>query len=234
MNLDKSPDTIKIMFDSIAQNYDFMNDIMTGGTHRYTRKFMCNLITFNKRKIILDLATGTGDNIIYLKKNFPNTFIYGLDLSKNMLQIAVRRIKKKKLFSNVKLIEGDISKSPFESNFFDLCTISYGIRNVLDIRTALSEINRVTKKGGCLIVVEATNPTNKYLNKLITFHFRFISPKLARIVSSNYFAYNYLSKSIRAFPNTKNFVKLMRESNWKKIKHYSLFFGSVTIYQGFK
>ena len=234
MNLDKSTDTIQTMFDSIAQNYDFMNDIMTGGSHRFTRKFMCNLVKFKKSKKILDLATGTGDNIIYIKRKFPNAIINGLDLSKVMLTIAYRRIKTRQLLSNVKLLKGDILNSPFESNSFDLCTISYGIRNVSDISKALHEINRITKKGGSIIIVEATNPTNRYLSHVIKFYFNNIIPKLARIFSSNHSAYNYLSESIREFPTMVEFVKLMRESNWRKIRNYTLLFGSVTIYQGFK
>ncbi|MHA1990968.1 MAG: bifunctional demethylmenaquinone methyltransferase/2-methoxy-6-polyprenyl-1,4-benzoquinol methylase UbiE [Candidatus Hodarchaeales archaeon] len=234
MTLDKSETTIKLMFNSIAQNYDLMNDLMTGMTHRYTRRFMCNLIAFHKKKNILDLATGTGDNIIYLKNKFPSIHIKGLDLSEDMLRIAFQRIKKKKLEKNVKLIEGDILSLPFESKTFDLCTISYGIRNVSNILLALKEINRVTKRGGSLIIVEATNPSNRIIRFFSHFYFQFIIPKLARIISPNFEAYNYLSDSIKAFPSYKKFKKMLEASKWSEIRVFSLLFGTVTVYQGIK
>jgi demethylmenaquinone methyltransferase/2-methoxy-6-polyprenyl-1,4-benzoquinol methylase len=234
MSLDKSEKTMGKMFNSIAQRYDLMNDLMTFFSHRYTRNFMCNLITFSNKKKVLDLATGTGDNIIYLKRKFPKISITGVDLSEEMLKKAVIRLKTNNSNSNVKLLTGDILNLPFEENFFDFCTISYGIRNVSNILTALQEVNRVTKPGGSLIVVEATRPNNSIVNYLSEFHFQHVIPKLARIFSSNHKAYDYLFTSIKSFPSNKRFINLMENGQWSNIRSFSLLFGAVTIYQGIK
>jgi demethylmenaquinone methyltransferase/2-methoxy-6-polyprenyl-1,4-benzoquinol methylase len=235
LKIDKSPSKIAQMFDNVAFRYDLMNDLMTGFSHRITRRRALKLIPEYKNLpfYALDLATGTGDFIFLLKRYFKEACITtGLDFSPKMLAIAKSRASKAHL--SVKFLLGNILQLPFESNSFEICTIGYGIRNVNDMLQGLREIYRVTKHKGTLLIVEATPPQNKQLRAGSTFYFSKVVPLVAKMISPSATAYKYFAESVKTFPIAPDFAKLMRKAGWRRVTFYPVFFGTVTIFQGFK
>lgn len=219
------------MFNSIAHQYNLMNDIMTAFSHRRTRKITVKLSNFKHDQRALDLATGTGDLAFLLLKEGRGTVI-GVDISDKMLSKA----KSRNLGTNgyIALKRVDINHLPFHEEVFDICTISYGIRNVHNPLVTMKEVARVTKKGGRFIIVEATPSTNRYARLLAHFYFGKITPLLAKILSLDAAAYIYFAESISQFPKSSDFTKIIKRAGWKKVFYYPLYFGTVTVFLAFK
>lgn len=239
-SLKKKPQVISQMFDEIAPRYDLMNDVMSGFSHKKTRNFALSLFKSHNQNLRgLDLATGTGDFAFLmasLNKNqtsFKFKEIVGIDFSQGMLNYAKIRAKNNG-FNEISFIKGDLLKLPFESNYFDVLTIGYAIRNVVDVEKALKEIYRVTKPGGTFICVEATPPMNKRWRFLIKFYFEKIVFSVSKLLSSAPHGYDYFIKSVSAFMNAIEFSHKMKEMGFKKVRWYPMVFGSVTIFQGIK
>ncbi|UCE12542.1 MAG: ubiquinone/menaquinone biosynthesis methyltransferase [Candidatus Heimdallarchaeota archaeon] len=233
MKLDKSPITILDMFNSIASQYDVMNDIMTGFSHRRTRKIAAQLSGFKSNEKVLDLATGTGDFAFRLYSEAQGTII-GTDISEKMLSIAL--LKTRRLDANrfISYNLADITRLPFLDETFNLCTIGFGIRNVPDPLSAMIEVARVTKKGGRFIIVEATPSPHSLVKFLSLFHFQKLAPLFARLLSSNVSAYNYFAESISQFPKASDFAETIKQAGWKKVYHQPLYLGIVTIFIAIK
>lgn len=231
MNLDKSPSTMIGMFNSLAYHYDIMNDVMTAFSHRRTKKIAVKLSGFKSGQKALDLATGTGDLAFLLLRETRGTVI-GTDISDKMLLIALTRSRRLGIHTEFKQV--DINNLPFLDEVFDVCTIGYGIRNVQNPLSAMKEIQRVTKKRGRFIIVEATPPTNHYLKFLALFYFRKLAPLIAKLFFSNARAYHYLAESIFQFSKASDFVKTIKRAGWKKVVYYPMYFGIVTIFLAIK
>ncbi len=235
--IDKSPKKISRMFSEVAPKYDLMNDLMSGFLHRITRKFALRLTHFTSEGIGLDLATGTGDFAFLLQSyGGKNSMVIGCDFSSGMLHIAKKRASKRlKIGSNnISFIESDINHLPFRKDLFNVCTISFGIRNVQNPEIALMEMNEVTKNGGRLVVVESSIPSNRLFRILMTSYFKTIVPVFARLFSKNPDSYSYYFDSVQSFLSPKQFIALMRKTGWKRNQKYSLLFGSVMVYFGVK
>ncbi|MHA2173301.1 MAG: ubiquinone/menaquinone biosynthesis methyltransferase [Candidatus Hodarchaeales archaeon] len=236
-SIDKSPKKISRMFSDVAPKYDFMNDLMTGFLHRITRKYALKLTHFTSGKIGLDLATGTGDFAFLLQSyGGDHSKVIGCDFSSGMLQIAQRKAKRKPKFkcNETVFIESDMNNLPFRSNKFDVCTMSFGIRNVQKPESALIEIKKVTKNGGRLIIIESSLPSNRFLWILVTLYFKNIVPALARVISRNPSSYSYYFDSLQTFVSPQQFLALMKKTGWKRTQKYPLIFGTVMVYLGIK
>ncbi|MHA1975438.1 MAG: ubiquinone/menaquinone biosynthesis methyltransferase [Candidatus Hodarchaeales archaeon] len=236
--LDKSADVISRMFTSLAPRYDLMNDIMTGFTHRRTRKFTLKLLRKDKIARALDLASGTGD-FAFLLQSFLNsdTLIIGSDFSSGMLKTAQYRwknIQSKLEANNLTFFLSDINHLPFKDESFDICTISYGLRNVQEPVQVLQEIHRITHPSGSFLILESILPRNSIIRYLLSFYFRKVVPRVARLFSSHVKAYDYYFQSVKQFLPSATVLKLLRKTHWKRVTIYSLLFGSVIIYQIFK
>ncbi len=227
MSLDKTPQKISKLFDGVAYRYDLLNDVMTGFSHRITRKLGLNLVGVKPNSRILDVATGTGDFPILLTKSHNVKQVIGIDISENMLHFAKLRTKNQ---SKIVYEYGNALELNFEANQFDLITIGYGIRNVPDTLKVLTEMNRVTKSGGKLLIVEATPPQSKYLNFLTHFYFKSIVPLVASLLAHNGEAYRYFAESVYQFPIAPKFCKIINSAGWVNIKYKPLYFGTVTIF----
>ena len=235
MELDKSPRRIGSLFDTIARRYDFMNDAITLFAIRRTRKIATQISQFSGEQKALDLATGTGELAFLLyKKGGGRTKVVGIDISEKMLQIAKARSKKHGYAGKIEFLKCDANNLSFPDNLFNICTISFGIRNVSDPKITLKEMLRVTKAGGKLIIVEITPPTKRFNRYFITFYFDKIVPKIAKLLSSNSSAYNYLARSVRGFPTAPLFTKTMESVGWKNVTFIPLYLGTVTIFVAVK
>ena len=211
---------MKSMFNDIAKNYDFLNDVMTFFTQKSIKNSAINSLKPNHSKI-LDVCTGTGDIAIMLAKKFPNASITALDFSLEMLKIAKTKSKNLK----INYISGSALDMPFSDKSFDLCTISFGLRNLPDITAAIQEIHRVLATNGELLIIDLGKPKMKWLYPLILDK---VIPLLGKIFHKNKFPYQYLVESQKDFPSPQNLSKLLQSAGFAEIKIRNFLFGTIT------
>jgi len=232
-----SPSRYKVwqMFNRIARRYDLLNHLLSLGCDIYWRRKVIKFIPECPDQNLLDLATGTADQIITILKRCKNvTEAIGMDLAENMIKIAKNKIDKHNLGKKVSIEKGDISDIKYSDNSFDLLTISFGIRNVINVQKALSEMYRVTKAGGRVIILEFSLPKINILKTLYLFYFQKILPFLGSVISGDKFAYRYLNKTVESFPYGKNFCNILTEAGFTSVFEYPLTFGIASIYYGEK
>ena len=227
--MNKENNNTKEMFDSISKEYDFINNLITFGSHKKWKKQIVDISKKNKPKQILDLATGTADIAIELT-SIENCKITGLDISSKMLSIGQAKINKLKLNRNISLEEGDAENLKFNDATFDVVTIGYGVRNFTNLKNSLNEIYRVLKKDGLLIILETSLPTNRLMRFFYNIHTKFYVRLIGKIFSNNSNAYNYLESSAKIFPHGENFKKILQKLNFKDIRSKIKLFGASTIY----
>lgn len=219
---------IKNIFESISKDYDLMNDLITFKYHSKWKKEIAMIAKEDNPKVILDIATGTGDIAINLSK-LKDSQIIGVDISEKMLDIAGDKIRKMNI-TNITLELSKAEKLKYKNNFFDLISIGYGVRNFEDLINGLKESYRVLKKNGKLIILETSVPNNfliKYLYLLFT---SIYVPLISFIFTKNIKAYNYLLDSTKEFPHEKEFKKILGSVGFKNIASKKKFFGISTIY----
>ena len=230
-----SRDKVWLMFDRIAGKYDLLNHLLSFGFDlRWRRKMSCFLPAGNGLSF-LDLATGTGDQLISIMNQTDRILrAVGADMSAQMLEIAGKKIKKYKWHTKVQLQSGEGCKIDFPDNTFDVVTISFGIRNFSDLQLSLSEIWRVLKPAGRLLILEFSLPQNPLMRRLHLFYLRRILPFIGRTISGDDYAYHYLNKTIESFPYGDSFCALLIKSGFAQVEAKALTGGIVTIYQGEK
>lgn len=216
----KEPPFIKSLFDSISNNYDKLNDIMSFGMHRKIKKEVIRDLKINSNSQILDLCTGTGDLAGLLKKEYPNTQVTGVDFSSNMLAIAREK------YSNIKFLEADCAQLPFENESFNLCIISFGLRNVENIERVLKEIHRVLKKDGYFINLDLGKP-NRFFNLLLKPYIYLWISLLGKIFHGDETPYKYLAVSNESFPSQKELVKIYQEIGFSNVSNKNYLFGQI-------
>lgn len=218
------------MFDQISATYDRVNRVLSFGQDIRWRKKVAKCMPLKPHLEVLDLATGTGDQLIALfKAGLSIQRAVGIDLSEEMIKIG----RKKVTAYPVELLHGDAQKIPFADQTFDATTFSFGIRNVLDPLTSLREIHRVLKpKGRCLILEFSMPP--KIIRPFFLFYLRNVLPKLGGALSKNFEAYRYLNQTIEAFPSGDAFLAIMKEAGFSSLRKLPMNWGSVTLYIGDK
>ena len=222
-----------VMFDNIAHTYDFLNRILSFYQDLIWRDHVSKRLK-NKQGILVDVATGTADQLIYGLKRFPNALYgVGIDISNQMLLRAKEKISKNKLNGKASLLTGDALKLPLKGSSADFVTVSFGVRN-MDAEPALKEMHRILKPNGRIIILEFSIPINSFARHLHLLYLRNIIPVVGGLVSGNFEAYRYLSRSIEKFPYGEDFCELMANSGFKGIKFRELSFGVATIYEGRK
>ena len=219
------------MFDAIAGRYDFLNRLLSLGQDVRWRLRLKDLLPAGERLNLLDLATGTADVLITLTKGNPNIERgIGIDPSGNMLAIGRRKIEAIGLSAKLMLEQGDAQALPFLDHSFDCVTIAFGIRNVPDVRLALLEMHRVTKKGGRVLVLEFSKPAYPLLLAGHLFYLNVIVPVVGFIFSGHFKAYQYLNQTVRSFPYGDQFCRILKQFGFHNIHAYPLMGGVATIY----
>ena len=222
------------MFDKIAFRYDFLNHFLSAGIDVGWRKKAIKQLRSLDPKSILDVATGTGDMAILSYRLLNAEKIIGIDISDGMLEIGKKKIEKLGLQQRIELLKGDSETIIFNSNSFDAVTVAFGVRNFQNLELGLSEIKRVLKPGGKLIVLECTKPKLPVIKNFYNLYLNVIAPWIGRVISKNKNAYQYLNESVQKFPEGKGFVQILNKLGYKNASCKTLSLGISSIYCGEK
>src|SRR5690606_5540152 len=183
---------VEHMFDTISENYDGLNRVISLGSDVKWRKKVIRLVAEKNPLNILDIATGTGDLAIQFAEATPAEKIIGLDLSDGMLSVARKKVAGKEISKKIEFVQGDSEALPFEDEFFDAITVSFGIRNFENLEKGLSEIYRVLKKDGIFVILETSVPTKFPFKQGYYFYTKTILPLVGKAFSKDKVAYKYL------------------------------------------
>jgi demethylmenaquinone methyltransferase/2-methoxy-6-polyprenyl-1,4-benzoquinol methylase len=225
---------VESMFDSIAWRYDFLNHFLSLNIDRLWRRRAIKIIAKSyETPHILDVATGTADLAIAAMKLNPSK-ITGIDISRKMLEIGKEKVLKKGYSDKIELEWGDSEKIPFADDAFDVAMVAFGVRNFSDPVRGLSEMRRVLRDGGMIMVLEFSKPSGFPFKPLYNFYFRNILPLFGRFFSKDKAAYNYLPDSVMKFPDNEEFIKLLVQAGYNNAKQLKLTGGVASIYTGIK
>ena len=224
--LDKQADQVQNMFDKLAPRYDLLNTLMTGGIVNYWRKLTTEAIAPKAGERILDLAAGTGTSSMPLAR--AGAKVTACDMSNGMLEEGRKR------YPELDFVYGDAHNLPFEDNTFDAVTISYGLRNIDDTELALSEMLRVTKPGGRIVVAEFSTPVVSPIKQAYKQFLPRVIPALGYVVSPNPTAYAYLAESIAAWPGQEELGAKFVNVGWKDVEYRNLTGGIVALHRAVK
>ena len=223
---------VEEMFDNISENYDFLNRLLSFKIDIYWRNQLEKKVVAFQPSRILDVATGTADLAIEHAKK-TKALITGLDLSQKMLDYGQVKINKKGLKDRIKLIKGDAENLPFHEGEFDVVTVSFGVRNFENLEKGVSEMGRVLRDGGKLLILEFSKPTG-FFAPFFMFYFKNILPNIGKIISGDSKAYTYLPNSVDTMPYGEEMKKLILRNGFKESSFRRLTFGVATIYEGIK
>ncbi len=234
--LDKNEARIQRMFNGIAPWYDFLNHLLSLNVDTHWRKVVAKLVPPTPGKPVLDLCTGTGDLAFTLdraaKKQCPIT---ASDFSPEMLAIARKKNIKRQATERISFHEADSQALPFSSDYYDLVTCSFGLRNITDTDRGLAEMARVLAPGGRLAILEFSRPTGKILGPSYRWYFRRVLPRIGNMLAKNEeSAYKYLPESVLTFPDGEELLAKLRDHGLCETWFRPLTFGIATLYVGVK
>ena len=222
------------MFDSIAGRYDFLNHFLSAGIDISWRKKAIKELKNIYPKILLDVATGTGDVAILANEILRPAKIVGIDISDGMLELGRKKISKLNLSKKIELQNGDSERIYFNDNFFDAVTVAFGVRNFENLEQGLSEMLRVLKPGGKVSILEFSRPKTHLFKGIYNLYMKSIAPGLGKMLSKNKEAYSYLNNSMQAFPDRENFIAVMKKAGFQQTYYKPLTLGICCIYCGSK
>lgn len=231
---ESSGDGVRQMFDRIAPRYDFLNHILSLKRDVSWRRRLARSLPPGDNLNLLDLATGTADQLLSLCRTEQVGRGIGLDPSEEMLTFGRRKIAAAGLDNILELKRGCAEKLPFEDSLFDAVTISFGIRNVSDVGRALSEAFRVLEPGGRLLILEFSIPSSRIIRTVHLWYLRHILPRIGGMLSGDREAYIYLNRTIESFPYGSAFCDLLHKAGFETISASPLTFGITTLYLGDK
>jgi demethylmenaquinone methyltransferase / 2-methoxy-6-polyprenyl-1,4-benzoquinol methylase len=226
---------VRGVFDSVAGNYDLMNDLMSAGTHRLWKRFTLSLANLRPGQRALDVAGGTGDLAAGLARQVGEHGLVVLtDINAAMLGRGRDRLIDAGLAGNVACVQANAERLPFPDAMFDCVTIGFGLRNVTDKLAALSSMRRTLKPGGQLLVLEFSRPSVAALKPLYDAYSFRILPLLGRFVAHDEASYRYLAESIRMHPDQETLLTMMQEAGLEGCRYHNLSGGIVAVHRGYK
>ena len=231
-SLESKKNQVKHMFNMIASKYDVLNHTLSLGMDYVWRKKAIKKI-LNNPKEILDIATGTADFAISAAKH-TQAKITGIDISDQMIYVGNKKIQQKKLNNRIKLSIEDSENLPFLDNSYDAITAGFGVRNFENLEKGLSEIHRVVKKNGYVVILEPSTPKAFPLKQIFSIYFQKVLPFIGSLVSKDKSAYSYLPNSVKSFPDGDDFLKILNKQGFSKTNYYPLSFGIVSMYVAIK
>ena len=221
---------VQKVFTNVANNYDIMNDLMSFGAHRLWKKEFVNILNIQNDDKIIDIGSGTGDLISFILKKEIKNQIYYVDLNDEMIKHGKKRFKNQK----VKFIKANAENLPFDDNVFDKYIISFCLRNITNIKIALSESFRILKPGGCFYCLEFSSPNSTLINSSYKIYKNKVIPWLGSIVAKDISSYKYLEESIDQFPDQEELLLGLKDIGYQEIKYLNMFNGIVSVHVGFK
>ncbi len=225
---------VKRMFDAISPTYDKLNLLMSCGIDRYWRNCLIKSLSPYKPQHILDVATGTGDLAILAAKRLKPELVTGVDFSEGMMEIGRSKATQEMVAETVNFVNEDCMNMSFANETFDAVTAAFGIRNFQSLDKGLSEMCRVLKKGGILSVIELTTPQRFPMKQLFAIYSNTILQLYGRLISHDIKAYQYLTRSIEAFPQGEQMVGILKNAGFKEASFKRLTFGICTLYLAIK
>ncbi len=216
---------VRNMFAGISKRYDFLNHLLSLEKDKKWRSFAVSKLPSG---YVIDVCSGTGDVAIEAGKNRR---VIASDFCFEMLKLCKPKLEKKNL-KNVSCIQNDAENLSFKDGTFDGAIVAFGIRNVADIKKALSEMNRVVRIGGRVVILEFSLPENKVFRSVYNFYFKKILPLVGAVISEKNGPYDYLPASVMAFPKRNEFVGIMKDAGISHVEYFDLSFGIVTVYVG--
>lgn len=234
VDVDDKARRVRGVFDSVAGNYDLMNDLMSGGLHRLWKRFTVEQAAVKRGQHILDLAGGTGD----LAKTFAGKagssgHVVLADINASMLKEGRKRLTDAGVAGNLSIAQVDAEKLPFAESTFDCITIAFGLRNVTDKNAALASMLSVLKPGGKAMILEFSEPTASLKPVYDLYSFK-VLPFLGKLVANDESSYQYLAESIRMHPNQESLLKMMQDAGFSKCRYHNLAGGIVALHIGYR
>jgi demethylmenaquinone methyltransferase/2-methoxy-6-polyprenyl-1,4-benzoquinol methylase len=226
---------VRGVFDSVARNYDLMNDLMSGGAHRLWKHFTLSLTGLRPGQRALDVAGGTGDLAAGLARQVGDRGLVVLsDINSAMLHRGRDRLTDRGVLGNVHYLQANAERLPFADDSFDCVTIGFGLRNVTDKPAALAAMRRVLKPGGQVLVLEFSHPVAPGLGPLYDAYSFRVLPILGRIVARDEASYRYLAESIRMHPGQDALLEMMQAAGLEGCRYHNLSGGIVAVHRGYK
>jgi len=235
VNTEDKAKRVRGVFDSVAGNYDLMNDLMSMGVHRLWKRFAVELAGVRSGQKILDLASGTGD----LAARFsglvgPEGLVVMSDINAAMLNEGRSRMVDDGHIGNIQYSQINAEQIPFPDNTFDCITIGFGLRNVTDKQAALNSMYRALKPGGRLLVLEFSHPTTRPLQSVYDLYSFKLLPLMGKLVAKDEESYRYLAESIRMHPDQESLKKMFVSAGFEDCDYHNLTGGIVAVHRGFK
>ncbi|AZB21942.1 bifunctional demethylmenaquinone methyltransferase/2-methoxy-6-polyprenyl-1,4-benzoquinol methylase UbiE [Kaistella haifensis] len=223
---------VEDMFDNIAPKYDLLNHVLSMKIDVLWRNTLVKWMQKDQPKEVLDVATGTGDLAIAVQKG-TSAKVVGLDLSQQMLNVGIEKIKKLNLDQQISMQKGDAENLPFDSNKFDAVSVAFGVRNFENLEKGLAELRRVVKEEKSVYILEFSK-VEGFLGPFYMFYFKNILPQIGKLVSKDNRAYTYLPDSVNAFPYGEKMKNILLNIGFKKVEYKKLSLGIATIYKATK
>jgi len=234
VDVDKKQGLVKGVFDSVVDNYDLMNDVMSMGTHRLWKNYTIECSNVAEGDKVLDIAGGTGDLAIkYRKKVGPSGQVILSDINGSMLEAGRKNLLDHGII-DVEFVQTNAESLPFEDNTFDCVSIAFGLRNVTHKNIALEQMHRVLKKGGCLVVLEFSKVKNETLEKLYDYYSFNLIPKLGDLFAGDEQSYQYLAESIRKHPDQETLKAMALDAGFGFCEYHNLSGGIVAVHKAIK
>ena len=231
VDVDKKTDRVKGVFNSVAEEYDLMNDVMSLGMHRLWKRALIELSELNEDSVVLDIASGTADIPRLISKKFKSASIHVTDINESMLALGKDRAINENFFQNCNFILTAGENLPYQNNVFDLVTVGFGLRNFTNKLNGLKEMKRVLKPGGVLLILEFSKPTNSLFSKVYDWYSFNIIPKLGSFFVNDSESYQYLAESIRIHPDQEELKDMIIDAGFEQCKFYNLANGVVAIHR---
>ena len=226
---------VRAVFDSVAGNYDLMNDLMSAGAHRLWKQFTLSQTGLRPGQRALDVAGGTGDLAAGMAQQVGASGLVVLsDINAAMLAVGRDALTDRGLVGNVRYSLANAERLPFPDNSFDCVTIGFGLRNVTDKPAALRSMARVLKPGGQLLILEFSRPAVPGLKPLYDAYSFSVLPWLGKVVAKDEASYRYLAESIRRFPDQPTLIGMMREAGLENCRYHNLSGGIVALHRGYR
>ena len=228
-------DLVAGVFDSVADNYDIMNDLMSAGIHRVWKRFTIEVSAVRPGQRVLDIAGGTGDLAAKFSDLVGSTGEVVLaDINGSMLRVGRDKLLDRGYCENISYVQADAETLPFPDNHFDIVTIAFGLRNVTHKDAAMRSMLRILKPGGRLLVLEFSKPKNQLLSRAYdTYSFK-ILPLLGKLVAGDSDSYQYLAESIRMHPDQATLKQMMEDAGFARCEFFNMTGGIVALHRGIK